>query len=380
MRRERIRTRTRPGVATWIVASAIIASATPAVPIPAVPIPAEADPLAPADVPSVVLVVGAPGEAGYGKEFDRWAAAWEDAARRGGADVTRIGPLDAGPDDDIGPSRDAGPDDDMDPAGASGAGGAATDRERLKAALEKESRRGGQPLWLVLIGHGTFDGRDAKLNLRGPDVSAAELAEWLRPCGRPLAVLNCASASGPFINALSAPNRAIVTATKSGFEHNYARFGGYLASALGSEENDIDKDGQISLLEAFLVASARTAEFYEEGARLATEHALIDDNGDGLGTPAEWFRGIRVARRAEGGKVPDGTRANQLVLVPGPAERSLPPELRLRRDELEIALARLREEKGSLDPETYRARLEALALELARLYGRIERAEVGEKH
>ena len=60
-----------------------------------------------------------------------------------------------------------------------------------------------EPLWLVLIGHGTFDGHTAKFNLRGPDVSATDLAEWLAEMKRPLAVINCASSSSPFINRLA---------------------------------------------------------------------------------------------------------------------------------------------------------------------------------
>ena len=57
---------------------------------------------------------------------------------------------------------------------------AASDRERLQVALTS-AKDGNRPLWLVLIGHGTFDGRDAKFNLRGPDVSDEELADWLKP-------------------------------------------------------------------------------------------------------------------------------------------------------------------------------------------------------
>ncbi len=34
---------------------------------------------------------------------------------------------------------------------------------------------------LILIGHGTFDGAEYKFNLPGPDISAAELADAVRP-------------------------------------------------------------------------------------------------------------------------------------------------------------------------------------------------------
>ena len=71
------------------------------------------------------------------------------------------------------------------------------DGENVMDAIEREAKEGQQPLWVVLIGHGTYDGRAAKFNLRGEDVSDAELAAWLEPCRRPLAVINCASASAP---------------------------------------------------------------------------------------------------------------------------------------------------------------------------------------
>ena len=231
-----------------------------------------------------------------------------------------------------------------------------------------ESRSSSEPLWLVFIGHGTFDGRQAKFNLRGPDVSATDLSEWLDGFERPLAVINCASSSGPFVNRLSAPNRVVATATKSGYESNYTRFGEHLAAAITDTAADLDKDGQTSLLEAFLAASARVAEFYDQESRLATEHALLDDNGDGLGTPSAWFRGVRAIRKAKDGASLDGLRANQFHLVRSPQDRNMPSGVRDRRDELELAVARLRERKGELEEEKYYARLEALLLDLARLY------------
>ena len=88
----------------------------------------------------------------------------------------------------------------------------------------------------------------------GADLSDVELAEWLAPVKRPVVVINCASASGPFLNRLSGNDRVVVTATKSGHETNFARFGQYLAEAIADPHADLDKDGQVSLLEAFLTA------------------------------------------------------------------------------------------------------------------------------
>lgn len=290
--------------------------------------------------PCVVVVVGAPGAPEYASVFREWAGKWRAAAEKGAAQVVLIG-LDSG-----------------EPA----------DRDRLQKTLAEQAAVEREPLWLVLIGHGTFDNRQAKFNLRGPDVTDQELAGWLAPLKRPVAVVDCSSSSGPFLNRLSAPNRVVVTATRSGNEQNYARFGEYLAGALTDAEADLDKDGQVSLLEAFLIANSRVQEFYKTKSRLATEHALIDDNGDKLGTPAEWFRGVRATQRAKDGAPVDGLRANQLHLIPSDRERALAPEIRERRNQLEIEVAALRDQKSSMKDDEYYTRLEALMLELARLY------------
>jgi hypothetical protein len=295
----------------------------------------------PEDRPRVVVVVGAPGTPEYAAEFRRWADQWQAAAKKAGAESIRIGQ-----------NEEAG----------------ATDRERLRAALAEPAADGREPLWIVLIGHGTFDGREAKFNLRGPDVTDVELAEWLAPVKRPVVLLHCGSASGTFINRLSGENRVVVTATKSGHELNYARFGEYLAGAIDDPRADLDKDGQVSLLEAYLTASHRVAEYYRNHAQLATEHALLDDNGDRLGTPADWFRGVRATRRAKDGAPLDGVRAHQLHLIPSDRERQLPADVRRRRDQLELAIATLRDQKDKLADEEYYRRLEPMMVELARTY------------
>src|SRR4029453_6684986 len=116
------------------------------------------------------------------------------------------------------------------------------------------------------------------------------------------------SASGAWLKPMSGKDRIVVTATKSGAEINYSRFGGYFASAIGDPSGDLDKDGQTSVLEAWLSASQGVADFYKSEGRLATEHSLLEDNADGLGTPASWFSGIRAVKKPKGNSVPDGTR------------------------------------------------------------------------
>lgn len=290
--------------------------------------------------PTVILVVGAAGEPEYGKMFSDWAGLWEKACQQAGAKSVLLGQETS----------------------------ATNVLSQLQQALQSKLQETNAALWLVFLGHGTFDGQEARFNLRGPDLSASELVKWLEPFRRPLAVINASSASGPFISKLSGKGRVVVTATKSGFEQNFARFGQYLAESIADPQADLDKDDQTSLLEAYLTASRRVAEFYQLEGRLATEHALLDDNGDGLGTPADWFRGIRAVKKAREGAELDGFRAHQLHLVLSEAEKKLPPEVRARRDELEIEIARLRESKTQLGEDEYYRRLEKLLLELARLY------------
>ena len=129
----------------------------------------------------------------------------------------------------------------------------------------------------------------------------------------------------------------------------------------------LDKDDQTSLLEAFLAASAKVKEFYAADGRLETEHALLDDNGDGLGTQADWFRGVRAVKKPEKGGI-DGLRAHQLHLVRNEQERKLAVEVRKRRDEIELTISKLRESKATVKEEEYYRQLEPLLVEMARLY------------
>src|SRR5262249_58319769 len=158
------------------------------------------------------------------------------------------------------------------------------------------------------------------------------------------------------------------TATKSGHETNYTRFGQFLSEAIGDQAADLDKDGQVSLLEAFLTASHRVEDYYRTRSQLATEHALLDDNGDHLGTPADWFPRVRATRRAKDGAAVDGIRAHQLHLVLSDRERAIPTEIRKRRDQLELAVFALRDQKPKLSENDYYKRLEPLMIELGRLY------------
>ncbi|QDU75763.1 hypothetical protein Pan97_28050 [Bremerella volcania] len=292
---------------------------------------------------AVVVVVGEPGEAKYQELFTQWAERWQVAAKRAEANLVTIG---------------------LDEPEASDR----QDRPQLEETLAALAKEPPTSLWLVLIGHGTYDGKKAKFNLRGTDIRATELAEALAPISCRMAIINCASASGPFVNGLSGRDRVIVTATQSGFEYNFARFGEFLSQTISDTSGDLDKDGQTSLLEAWLAAAKQTQTYYDSQSQLATEHALLDDNGDGKGTPADWFRGIYVTKSSKDGSLPDGTLANQFILVPSENASQLSEELIQKRDQLENQLAELRQKKSELSEDEYLSRLQTILIPLAKIY------------
>jgi hypothetical protein len=288
--------------------------------------------------PTLIVMAGAAGEEGFGKIFLEAAESWQRAAEKAQVNFVGIGMTDSA---------------------------ATNDLALFHAAIDKEPKASSTELWIVLLGHGTFDGKEAKFNLHGPDLSASSLSNVLIGFQRPVAIINAASSSSPFIKALSRTNRVIVTATRSGSEENYARFGRFLSQAIGEAEADLDKDGQTSLLEAFLMASRRVTEFYKSEGRLATEHALLDDNGDGLGTPPDWFRGIHAVKKAANNAALDGMRAHQWHLIRSSEDQKLTAEQRQQRDQLELEIGKLRQQKNSMNEDDYYKKLEQLLTKLA---------------
>ena len=297
------------------------------------------------DQPTVIVVQGAAGAPQFAPMFADWSARWEEVARRGNASFHVIGQAEEEK---------------------------LTDREQLQNLLAEEAT-GSSELWLIYIGHGTYDYRSAKWNLRGPDVSATELAGWLKSCQRPTAIINCASASAPFLQALSGKNRVVVTATRSGFEQNFARFGDLISEAMLTPDSDLDKDGQTSLLEAWLVADRRTQVTYQQEGRLATEHSLLDDNADSKGTPADWYQGIRPVKKSRETEQVDGFRAHQFHLVRSEEDRQFTPAQLQQRNQLELAIHQLRSRKQSFSTEAeYFDELEKLLLQLAAVYDSVQ--------
>jgi hypothetical protein len=217
-------------------------------------------------------------------------------------------------------------------------------------------------VFIVLFGHGSAVGGEARFNIPGPDLTANDFATLLARFGTQEVVFaNLTSASGDFVAALAGPRRTVITATKSGFERNESRFAGHFVEALAGTSADLDKDDRVSVREAFVYARREVEREYERDRQLLTEHALLDDDGDGQGT------GAPAAERG------DGTRAATLFLddralaaEQGVADPELARLYRERR-ELEQQLARLRAAKSGIDASTYETELERLLLQLARV-------------
>ena len=340
------------------------------------------------DCQHLILVLGAPGTDEYQSLFAAWATRWEEAALKGGSDCTVIGripfepvsethsPVNAAestnlspeePQSTIGEDRLAQTTDPRN--GGVRPGNERSSLQQLEATIVTAGRvTSAEPLWIVFIGHATFDGRTASLNLRGPDVTAEHLAELLTAVNRPVAFVGCSSCTAPFVNALSSPGRVIISATKDGNQIQFCRFGEAMSQAISGLDADINRDGQTSLLEAWLFASRRTADFYKTEGRLATEHALLDDNGDAKGTRAEVFDGDRPKPNAENADQLDGKTAARWHFVRSDEERRLSTEQRQIRDALEAQVEQLRRRRDTLEESDFLQQLEELMLPLARLY------------
>lgn len=224
-------------------------------------------------------------------------------------------------------------------------------RENLAGAFAELARRAvaGDIVLVVLIGHGSGEGAESRLSLPGPDATAADFAGWLRPlAGCTTVLVNAASGSGDFLGALADSTRLVVTATKTAFERNETTFAEPFARGLGSGAADADKDGRVTVLEAFQFAKQEVARGYAARNVLLTEHAQLSDSG--------------LARSVAFGTQP---------IPADPAIAALYAERRA----LEGQIAALRRRKGSLDSLAYEGELERLLLQLAGKTAAIRAAE-----
>ncbi|MCY2974080.1 MAG: hypothetical protein NTW52_05370 [Planctomycetota bacterium] len=339
----------------------------------------------------ICVVIGAEGQSEYGEAFRAWAKRWQEAI------ATPI--LNNSKPDEATPDESKPEDSRIESAGKASTQfllidgtskvelADANSSDHLSQLLKwivRETPSTTEPYpqerWLVLIGHGTHDPTQklgaSKFNLQGPDISSDMLVNAINKASESPGyqsvtkwiIVNCSSCSGPFINALSGPNRVIVTATKSGSEQNFARFGDYFSQSLSNSEADLDHDKSISLLEAFLVASKETNTFYTSDGRLPSEQSLLDDNGDKRGTPATFFQGVRPVKAPADNLTLDGLLAKRTVLFALPNATQINKTQQVKIEEIENKIETLREKKRDLSEDDYYEQLEKLFRDIIQVH------------
>ena len=242
-----------------------------------------------------------------------------------------------------------------------------------RETIEREIAAVGTPgtpgpgLILVLIGHGS-GGQSPRFQLPGPDLAPERLKELLDAASaEPVTVAHLGSASGAFLPALSAPGRVVLTASRA-HETNETRFAEHFIAAFAGDDADANKDGRLSALEAFDFARGGVEREYEQEGLLRSEHALLDDNGDGAGSlepeMSPGSDGVLAARR------PLLLLSSEAVAEAGEGG----PELRrlvAERDVLAARVDALREVRGNMEEQAYFAELEELLLRIADVSERI---------
>ena len=272
----------------------------------------------------LLVITGVPGDEEHAQKFQKWAASFIDAAKK----------------------KDAVPDANIT---------LLEDKQATKGGVEKAfadlsaRAKPSDAVVVLLLGHGSFNGTQAAFNLPGPDLTVDEWAKLLaRLPAQRVAFVNTSSSSGAFLPAVAAPGRVVITATKTGGERNETQFPEFFVAAFGDSAADRDRNGHVSIGEAFEYARTKVVQAFQQKGLLLTEHAVMDDGGEGRLASA-LFLGIG---RAEGALAVD---------LSDPAIKALSDE----KDALDQQIAALRLKKSSMDEAQYDAQLEKLLTDLA---------------
>ncbi len=288
-----------------------------------------------------LIVTGASGGEQYAARYDEWRRALVQALAR---------PLNYPADHIVALAEKEDAAQHVGPATRAGVERALAD---LRRRVAKEDA-----LLVVLIGHGAVEDEDAKFNLVGPDLTATQWAEAIRPIAGTVVFVDTTGGSFPFLKKLAGPRRIVLTATDSAAQQFETVFPEFFIKALTDAAADADKNGRVSVWEAFTYASAGVRQSFEQRAQLPTERPLIDDRGTGAGHEAD--------SPLASGQTP--SRATFL-------QRDAPPvvgegaagDLQKQRADLEAQVEALKARKQELRPEDYDAQLERLLTDLARV-------------
>ena len=212
-----------------------------------------------------VIVVGIPGDKEHEKLFDKTADAWQEWL---------TGPLGFNAEHVLLLNGAAAP-------------GTTADAIRTTFAELAKKLQPDDGLWVFTLGHGNYDGKHAWFHVAGRDPSNEDFGRWLGEirCREQVFWLTHAS-SGWFVKPLSRPGRIVIAATAADDESNETEFPEALATIAGREPAtlDADADGNVSVAELFAAVSGEVLRRFKSDNRLPTEHAQLDDNGDGKGT------------------------------------------------------------------------------------------------
>ncbi|HMD33745.1 MAG TPA: C13 family peptidase [Vicinamibacterales bacterium] len=272
----------------------------------------------------ILVIVGSPGDDEHARKFADWSKTFVDAAKK----------------------KDAVPDADI--TQLSGPQAAKANVEKAFADVAAKAKPNDE-LVVLLIGHGAFDGAVATFNIPGPDLTAADYAKLLSKFpSQKIVFVNTATSSGAFLQPLAGPNRVIITSTKTGGERNEPEFGQFFVAAFDDDAADRDRNGHVSIAEAFEYASTKVKQDYQQKSLILTEHATLQDGDDGR-LAAAFFLGTGRGNTALNADLSD------------PDTKKLVEE----KDALEKEIAGLQLRRTSMAEAEYSAQMEKLLTDLA---------------
>jgi len=238
-------------------------------------------------------------------------------------------------------------------------------QDKLRAL--REVLQPGDQVFFFLLGHGTGNEEEAKFVITGPDITGQEFASILETLSEQDVVLvNTTNSSFPFCTALTGPGRVIVSATRSRAEKYDTIFAKYFIAALDGHAGDRDKNRRVSIWEAFGFAAKNVKKWYADQNRIPTEHAVLDDNGDGIFSinPNPVKDDGRLAEIAYFDLIPAESTGDE---IPAGVDVTLMRDLTAKARELERSVFLLRNRKAELPQESYQKEMEVLLIELARI-------------
>jgi hypothetical protein len=284
-----------------------------------------------------VIIEGASGDPSFAKQFrselDRLATTLRDKFKMGPSQITIM-------------------------AETAGEGELRATSENVRAKFGELAKtlQPADVLFVMLIGHGTADATGAKFNLVGPDLTVPDWKAILAPIKSRVVFVNSSSSSFPFSAGLTGERRIVITSTNKLSQRYATVFADAFIQALNADAADLDKNSRISMWEAFFHASRTVKQYFEQKGQLATELAIIEDNGDGVG---------REAMSATG---EDGTLSTMTYLDAVVEAKPTDPALQMllqKQELLTMQVDELKRKKATMPAPDYDAAWEKLMIELA---------------